>query len=68
MPGLRDWDYIEARLLAPANDASQAHGRLRQIGYTAEADKLMEAMKTFNDSCRAIREEVRQRVVRDRQG
>lgn len=54
----RDRDYIEGRLLAPAVAASEAIGRLRQVGLKEEADELMEAAKTFNDACRAIRRKV----------
>lgn len=54
----RDLEYIENRLIVPAGQAVEAIGRLRQVGYDLQADKLMEATKAFIDVCREIRKEV----------
>jgi hypothetical protein len=62
----RDWNYIEARLLAPAVEASDAYGRLQEAGCKVEADELMEAMKVFLDACRTIRNKVRDKVYEGR--
>lgn len=53
----RDFDYIEERLIAPCTSALCAYERLKTEGPTHLADRLMEAMKTFTDECRAIRAE-----------
>ena len=54
----RDYDYIEARLLAPADAAMDAHERLADTGQRVLADRLMAAMQAFADECRAIRREL----------
>jgi hypothetical protein len=51
----RDFDYIEARLLAPDIGASEAHSKLIAVGEVEIARKLMTARQEFNDKCRAIR-------------
>jgi hypothetical protein len=55
----RDFDYIEARLLAPAVAASEAGERLRLVGRQREADELLAAHRVFMDACRAVRDKVR---------
>lgn len=65
--GLRDWDYIEARLLAPGENVSEAIGRLRQLGLTEEANEILEAQKAFIDICRKVRASARSKVVRSQQ-
>ena len=54
----RDFDYIEARLLNPADGAAEATGRLRQVGRDDLADRILEAHRVFLDECRAVRAEI----------
>ena len=54
----RDWDYIEARLLQGAGDSTEAIPRLRELGHSDLADRLLEAARTYLDECRAIRAEL----------
>ena len=58
---VRDVDYIEHRLLAPAVTAGEAYDRLLKVGESSLAERLMKAMVTFTDECRAIRQEVVQK-------
>lgn len=51
----RDQEYIENRLLSPADGALDAIDRLRQLGYSDEASTLMAAIQAFNDACRQVR-------------
>lgn len=51
----RDFDYAEARLLAPAVAASEAAERLVSMGEGDLAALLTEAHATFLDACRAVR-------------
>jgi hypothetical protein len=55
---LRDQEYIENRLLAPATDLSDAIERLRRIGRDDLADRLSESMRRLIDECRAVRREL----------
>jgi len=57
----RDLEYVENRLIAPCMGASEAHERLVQAGYRAEADALMRAMQEFTDACRDVRRRVVER-------
>jgi len=59
--GLRDEEYIDNRLTAPASDALDAAGRLRQCGQADLADRVIEAVATLTDTCREIRQELRSR-------
>jgi len=51
----RDLDYIETRLLAPATELSDGIERLRKIGESEVADRLIEALKALTDVCRTER-------------
>lgn len=64
----RDFDYIETRLAAPVVEVSEAQGRLKQAGYTEEAEELMTAMQAFVDSCRIVRRKVTDRANREHYG
>lgn len=55
MIGQRDFDYIEARLLAPCTDALDAVERLREVGENELADALLSATQEFTDNCRKAR-------------
>lgn len=55
---VRDYDYIEHRLLDPLGNTTEAAGRLRQVGRDDLADRLMAAAADFTDKCRAIRTEI----------
>jgi len=65
----RDLEYIENRLMAPCVSASEAHARLRNHTMThdlaEQANRLMYAMQEFTNTCRDIRQEVVQIVLRD---
>lgn len=59
----RDRDYIEARLLAPAPAALEAHERLQKLAHDNPlagvlARRLMEATQVYVDACREIRKDV----------
>jgi hypothetical protein len=62
----RDFEYVENRLLAPAWPATEAVGRLRQMGHVDLADDLNKAISALHDECRAIRVTLRDRKVRER--
>jgi len=55
----RDFDFVEARLLAPASDAMDAIERLQDCGATAQATRLLDALARFTDECREIRRTLR---------
>jgi hypothetical protein len=57
----RDFEYVENRLLAPAWPATEAVGRLRQIGQDDLADQLNKAIAALHDECRAVRVALRER-------
>lgn len=56
----RDEEYIINRLNA-GTVATEAVGRLRQVGYDEQANALMEAIQEFNDRCREINRAVQER-------
>jgi len=56
----RDFDYIETRLMAPAEQLRDAMDRLRSLGMHQEYNELMEAYKVLQTTTR----NVRQRLVR----
>lgn len=58
----RDTDYVESRLLAPAQGGLDAQVRLRRIGEEELANELAEATKAYYDACRRIRFEFMRRV------
>lgn len=54
----RDYDYIEARLLAPDVAAGEAVERLRVVGEDALAGQVVDAQRRFNDELREVRLEL----------
>lgn len=54
---IRDYDFIETRLMDTGSATEGAH-RLRRVGRDDLADRIMEAAKKFNDECRAVRMEI----------
>jgi hypothetical protein len=52
---LRDIEYIENRLLAPAIECTEAIERLREIGESEIAARLMSELAEFTEKCRAAR-------------
>lgn len=53
---VRDYDYIETRLLD--GRGTEAVPRLLQVGREDLAYRVIEAAKRFNDECRAVRMEI----------
>jgi hypothetical protein len=63
----RDYDYIEARLLVPANELSDAIERLKMVGESKFAARLVDALADLMDVCRDVRRDL-QHLQRGRDG
>ena len=55
MMNQRDINFIVKRLSDPVGNVSEAHHKLKALGYDDDAAVLMEAMQVFIDKCRPIR-------------
>ena len=51
----RDINFIVRRLADPVGNVSEAHDKLKALGYHDDAAMLMEAMQAFIATCRSIR-------------
>jgi hypothetical protein len=59
----RDYEFIEARLLAPSMGAAEACERLKAVGQRDLAEQVLRAEIAMQDACRAVRRELQRRRV-----